>query len=93
MAWWKLARQTLFFGLCLTLLHPVIAQTYSYGASGYSNGRYVYGDIDAYRGSRDVDGYIYDSSGNAKYFSGEWVRNGVVEGTDEDGNYVELEVD
>jgi hypothetical protein len=77
----------------LLLQNNAVAQSYSYSASGYSSKGYVYGDIDASRGSRDVDGYIYDSEGNAKYFNGEWVRNGVVEGYDEDGNYVELEVD
>jgi hypothetical protein len=71
----------------------VAASDYNYGVSGYGDQGYVYGDIDANRGSRDVDGYIYDENGDAKYFSGEWSGRGEVEGYDEDGNYIQLEVD
>jgi len=67
--------------------------SYDYDVSGYdSEGNYVYGDANA-DGSRDVDGYIYSEDGDSKSFSGEWVGKGEIEGYDEDGNYLSLEVD
>ncbi len=71
----------------------LIAQDYEYEVEGYGDDGYVYGEIEANRGERDVEGYIYDEDGNEKYFEGEWTGNGEIEGYDEDGNYIELEVD
>jgi len=66
--------------------------SYDYDVSGYdSEGNYVYGDANA-DGSRDVDGYIYSEDGDSKSFSGEWVGKGEIEGYDEDGNNLSLEV-
>jgi hypothetical protein len=66
---------------------------YDYSVSGYGNGEYVSGSIDASSGSRDVDGYITLEDGREVSFEGEWVGKGEIEGYDEDGNYYELEVD
>ena len=76
-------------------LLPVLgsASDYNYDVSGDGDGGYYYGDIEANRGSRDVDGYLYDENGDSVYFSGEWTGKGEVEGYDESGNYIQLEVD
>ena len=66
---------------------------YDYSVSGYGNGEYVSGSIDASSGSRDVDGYITLEDGREVSFEGEWVGKGEIEGYDEVGNYYELEVD
>lgn len=65
---------------------------YDYDVSGYGNGEYVSGNIDA-SGDRYVDGYLTLDDGTEVSFDGEWTGNGMVEGYDENGNYYELEVD
>lgn len=70
----------------------VFASDYQYDVEGYSDdGTYIYGEIEANRNERDVEGYIYDEKGNELYFEGEWVGHGEIEGYDEEGNYIELE--
>ena len=64
-----------------------------YNVSGYGDRGYYYGEVTANRGTRDVDGYLYDERGNSTYFSGEWSGRGQVEGYDDNGNYIELEVE
>ena len=77
----------------LTGSFSVIAQSYNYSVSGYNEdtGKYVEGDVDT--SGRDVSGYVVDENGKEKYFEGEFVSKGVIEGYDEDGNYVTLETD
>lgn len=89
----KIAVITLFASQVGFGISPVFSQSYSYSGSGYNDDGYVYGDINAQNGSRYVDGYVVDENGDEKYFSGDWVGHGEVEGYDEDGNYVYLEVD
>jgi len=81
--------------LTLALLSgPAFAQDYNYDVSGQDDsGNDVHGSVDAYSDTKEVDGYIYDDEGNEKYFEGEWTGSGEIEGYDEDGNYIELEVD
>lgn len=69
------------------------ASDYEYDVSGYPKGEYVHGEIEANRGEGEVEGYLYDEEGNQVYFEGEWSGRGEVEGYDENGNYIELEVD
>ena len=69
------------------------AADYEYDVSGQSDNGYIYGEIEAERGSRNVEGYLYDENGNEVYFEGEWSGKGEIEGYDENGNYIELDVD
>ena len=63
-----------------------------YDVSGYGDGGYVTGNIDA-SGDGYVNGYITLDDGTEVSFDGEWTGNGEIEGHDENGNYYELEVD
>jgi len=83
------------FAISLILIaSPLVAQDYNYDVSGESEeGGSVYGNVDAYSGTRDVEGYIYTEDGEEKSFTGEWVGNGEIEGYDEDGNFVTLETE
>jgi hypothetical protein len=80
-------------GLTTFSVATVWAADYEYDVSGYGDTGPVYGEIDADRGSRDVEGYIYTEDGRELYFEGEWSGYGEIEGYDELGNYVELEID
>lgn len=63
---------------------------YNYDVEGYdSDGKYVYGNVDTQ--DRYVDGYITDENGDQVYFSGEWTGYGVIEGSDENGDWIQLE--
>jgi len=65
---------------------------YNYDISGSDeNGNSVYGNVDIQ--GRSGSGYIEDDYGNQKDIEVEWIDYGVLEGTDEDGNAYELEVD
>lgn len=65
---------------------------YNYDISGSDeNGNSVYGNIDIE--GKYGSGYIEDEDGNEKSIDVEWVDYGVLEGTDEDGNTYEFEVD
>jgi len=65
---------------------------YNYDVSGYSDsGNYMYGDVDT--DDQSVEGYLYDEAGNSVYFNGEFVGNGEIEGYDENGDFITLEVD
>ena len=75
------------------LSFPLISISADYGVTGNGDEGYVYGEVDAKSGSKDVDGYLYNENGDEVYFSGEWSGNGEIEGYDENGNYIELEVD
>ena len=67
---------------------------YDYEVSGYDEkSEYVFGEIEANKGEKCVEGFLYDEDGNEVYFEGEWIGYGEVEGYDENGNYIELEVD
>ncbi|MCG8042456.1 MAG: hypothetical protein JAZ17_03530 [Candidatus Thiodiazotropha endolucinida] len=66
---------------------------YNYDVSGYCDGEYVYGEIDACSDSKEVSGHLYDEDGEYFDFDGEWDGQGQVSGTDSDGNYCDLEVD
>ena len=70
-------------------------KTYTYDVSGYSysSGSYLYGEIESTKGTRSVDGYLYDDEGNEIYVEGEWSGKGEAEVTDQDGNTYEIEVD
>lgn len=65
---------------------------YNYDVSGHDeNGGYVFGNVDT--NDRDVEGYVINEQGDEVYFQGEFVDRGEIEGYDEEGNYVYLEVD
>ena len=65
---------------------------YNYDVSGYDeNGNPVEGNIDVSK--HGGSGYIQDKDGNEKSIDVEWTGKGELEGTDKDGNSVELEVD
>lgn len=64
---------------------------YNYDVSGYGSLGYIYGNVDT--DGKDVEGYLYDENGDARYFRGEWSGYGVIEGYDEEGNWIELEAD
>jgi hypothetical protein len=65
---------------------------YNYDISGSDeDGNSVSGNIDI--GGKYGSGYIEDEDGNEKYIDVEWVDYGVLEGTDEDGNPYEFQVD
>ena len=66
--------------------------SYNYDVSGYGDGGYVSGNIDA-SGDRYVDGYLTLDDGTQVSFDGEWTGKGEIEGYDENGNFYELEVD
>ena len=52
------------------------SRTYDYGESGYGNGEYISGNINARSGSKGVEGYLQLDSGREVSFEGEWVGNG-----------------
>ncbi len=52
----------------------------------------MHGEIDG-DNSKYGDGVIFDEDGNNKNIDFEWTGRGELEGTDEDGNSYELEVD
>lgn len=81
--------------LCGVLFsYPGLTQTYDYDVSGYrDDGTYLYGEIEAQGGNRDVEGYLYTDDGDETYFEGEWTGRGEIEGYDEEGNYINLETD
>lgn len=65
---------------------------YNYDISGSDeNGNGVYGNINIQ--GKYGSGYIEDENGNEKYVDVEWIDYGVLEGTDEDGNSYEFDVD
>ena len=69
------------------------AQSNNYSVTGYNEntGSYVEGSVDTY--GRDVSGYIINERNEEKYFEGEFVSRGVIEGYDEDGNHISLETE
>lgn len=65
---------------------------YNYDISGSDqDGNSVSGNIDI--NGKYGSGYIEDQDGNEKYIDVEWVDYGELEGTDEEGNTYEFEVD
>lgn len=65
---------------------------YNYDVSGYDqDGGYVFGNVDT--NDRHVEGYVFNDQGDEVYFQGEFFGRGEIEGYDEHGNYVYLEVD
>ncbi len=80
--------------ISLTLLIISLnTQSREYDVSGSGDGGYVSGTIDTSSGSKYVDGYLQLEDGSQVSFDGEFVGRGVVEGTDSNGNYYELEVE
>lgn len=77
----------------LLLSSVSISADYEYDVSGYGDSGYVSGEIEANRGSRDVEGYLYTEDGSEVYFKGEWTGYGEIEGYDENGNYYEIETE
>lgn len=66
--------------------------SYNYDINGYDvDGNFVEGNIDIL--GKYGEGYIIDEEGNERYINVEWVDWGVMEGTDDDGNTYEFEVD
>lgn len=65
---------------------------YEYSVSGVDeNGNYVEGDVEV---SQDGgSGTVSDEYGNEKEVDVEWTGNGELEGTDEDGETYDLEVE
>ena len=68
-------------------------RSYNYDVSGYCDGEYVYGNVDACSNSKDVSGYVTYDNGAEQDFDGEWINKGEIEGYDGFGNYCDLEVD
>ena len=64
---------------------------YNYDVEGFSDDGHVTGNVDT--NGKYIDGYITDENGDEKYFEGEFTGHGEIEGYDEDGNFIELEVD
>jgi len=65
---------------------------YSYDISGTDQeGNFVNGNV--VMNGKYGSGYIEDEEGNEKYLDVEWVDYGLLEGTDEDGNTYDLEVE
>lgn len=65
---------------------------YNYDVSGFDeDGNPIEGNIDVNK--RGGEGYIIDKDGNKKRIEVEWSGRGQLEGTDEDGNSLDLEVD
>lgn len=64
-----------------------------YNVSGHGGRGYYYGEIESSSGTKDVEGYLYDENGNSTYFSGEWSGRGEIEGYNENGDYIQLEVE
>jgi hypothetical protein len=84
----------LFLSFILVFLaFNTFASDYEYEVSGYGDSGYVQGEIEANKGEKEVEGYLYDESGNTIHFEGEWTGHGEIEGYDEDGNYIQLEVE
>ena len=81
----------LSFYLIFFIAIPLSVNSENYDVDGYGTGGYVYGDIDISKGSKYVDGYLYNESGDPIYFDGEFTGYGTVEGYGDDGNYYELE--
>jgi hypothetical protein len=63
---------------------------YNYDVSGSGDNGDVSGNIDT--SGKYGDGYIYDENDNEIHVETEWIDNGVMEATDDDGNTYELEV-
>ena len=80
-----------FISACLSSI--AVASDYEYDVEGSGDTGYFHGEIESNRGSKDVEGYLYDENGNEVFFEGEWTGHGEIEGYDENGNYIELEVD
>ncbi len=67
---------------------------YEYDVSGYgSDGQYVTGKINAYKNNDDVEGILIFEDGEIAAFNGKWIGNGLIKGSDENGDYYELEID
>ncbi len=80
------------FLVLIFIVLPITTFSYDYSVDGYGDdGGYVYGDVET--SGQDVDGYLYDDSGNTIYFDGEFDGYGTIEGYGDDGNYYELEVE
>jgi hypothetical protein len=77
----------------LTFTVLAYASNYTYDVSGNSDSGYVTGEIEANSGEKEVEGYLTDENGGHIHFEGEWTGKGEIEGYDENGNYVELEVE
>lgn len=79
--------------ILVSLVSSAFASDYEYDVSGHGDSGNVYGEIEANKGDRNVEGYLYDENGNQVYFEGQWSGRGEIEGYDENGNYIELEVE
>lgn len=64
-----------------------------YDVSGDCNGESVSGTVQAYRGSRAVSGTLEYDSGQTVSFEGDWSGRGHIDGSDEFGNFCDLDVD
>ena len=66
--------------------------SYNYDIIGYDEyGNYVYGNIDIQ--GKYGDGYIHNENDEEISVEVEWIDDGVLSGTDDDGNTYELEVE
>lgn len=69
------------------------ASDYEYEVSGTGDSGYVHGEIEANKGEKEVEGYLYNEEGDQVHFEGEWTGKGEIEGYDENGDYIELEIE
>ena len=59
---------------------------------GYGINGYLYGEVDADPDTGEVDGFLYDTNNNIIYFDGKLYADGKILGEDENGNFIELNV-
>lgn len=64
---------------------------YNYDVNGYGDEGSYYGNVDT--NGKNIEGYVTNEDGEESYFQGEFTSYGTMEGYDEEGNYIELEVD
>lgn len=72
----------------------VLAADHVYDVSGYDdNGNYVYGEVEANNGERDISGTLFDDNGNIIDIDGQWNGYGQIDAEDMEGNSFDLETD
>lgn len=65
----------------------------NYVVSGYGEKGYRYGEVAAEKGSREVQGYLYDEAGNSVQVTGESTDSGTIEAYDKNRKYIELKTE
>lgn len=85
--------KTFYLLFIVVLSFDAYAGDHSYSVSGENeNGIHVRGYVESTNGDRQVGGELTYPNGTEKAFDGEWDGRGHIEGTDEDGTGVSLDV-